>query len=115
MDPAAVFDRLISIRDDERSVIEDHLYHTLGISYDHLMLDFDYYMSGAASRITPSEKVRVQSTYQLDILDFTRFLLNKNNANMIAQPSQNTFNRMKKVMSFRHVTDRFTAIRIRLV
>lgn len=83
MDTAAVYDRLLNIKDDELRYFEDHLYKVFGVSFDHFMFDFDHYTSGKTSRCTRSEKVRQIPTSQVDILDITRFLFDKERANII--------------------------------
>ncbi|XP_039282974.1 uncharacterized protein LOC120351082 [Nilaparvata lugens] len=59
MDLAAVYKRLLNIKDEELKAFEGHIYNVLGISYEHFMFDFDHYTSGKASNFTRSEKWRI--------------------------------------------------------
>lgn len=88
MDLAAAYARLLTLKDDDLKLFENHLYNVLGISYSHFMYDFDHYTSGTTSHCTRSGKVRTAPTSQLDVLDITRFLPNKENLNRIEKDEE---------------------------
>lgn len=81
MDLAAVYSRLLTIKDEELKLFETHLYNVLGISFDHFMFDYDHYTSGKPSNCTRSDKVKPAPTSQIKILDITRFLFNNEDNN----------------------------------